>query len=735
MANPYPFTLRLEKGSALTHQELDDNFRYLDYGIENVTGGTSSGTTLTGLPYSVVYIDSGGTPSTSNLFKYVGETLKIYGGDSMDAATITGLTADHNRHIFEVGYAENDRVFINTIGNNNVPFLDNQFSGITLAHINASDSAAVFFHVGDYLTRDAKQLLSAYTSGDTNEHISSQVIRHDEIAILLRNTIANNERRILLDGTDAIQIRARQISTGNGSQILVANGGVSISETNSPVQYLLTVNGTSRLVGDIFAGNKIYLGSTSTGNTMTISWDGLGHNTLMAYNSFENVSSALNTVVIGGDSLQSNVGIQNSVSLGHNIAQSATTVDFSVMIGNGIAISGTNVTRSVLIGESVAQNHGGYDDVIIGYHTGIGVNGNTHENVIIGSSAVTADNAELIENVIIGVSAAIHLSSATSNVIIGPDALYNSTTGGDNVIIGDDACLLTTAVGYGNFVAGEQSAQYLASNYNVLLGYRVATINDLNAVTATEGLTSGSYNTFVGANSGRGVVSGQENIAIGASTQFASGNISNSIAFGNGARVTSGNQFVLGSSGFTFIDSMYLGGGIEQTTPESDLVIYTTKATAGGGGSGTNLVFSPGVGNGIGTDGFVSFEAGGWLGSHTPVEVHRIDGIGDSFYGGITINRDTVSDANYTIAADSRTYYIAYTALTSGRTVTLPLAASVSEGRTFVVKDAVGLSGTYNITIIPSGGDTVDLVSNYVMSVNKQAITVVSDGVSNWEII
>lgn len=100
MANPYNFILRTTKGSALTHQELDDTFRYLNYAIQNVSGGTGSTTTIisggtdtyvTGGTYSngsLTFINNtGGTFTVTGLF--TGNTEVYVTGGTYSSGTLT----------------------------------------------------------------------------------------------------------------------------------------------------------------------------------------------------------------------------------------------------------------------------------------------------------------------------------------------------------------------------------------------------------------------------------------------------------------------------------------------------------------------------------------------------------------------------------------------------------------------------------------------------------------------
>lgn len=62
--------------------------------------------------------------------------------------------------------------------------------------------------------------------------------------------------------------------------------------------------------------------------------------------------------------------------------------------------------------------------------------------------------------------------------------------------------------------------------------------------------------------------------------------------------------------------------------------------------------------------------------------------------------------------------------------IQLPLASMVA-GRILVVQDGYGNAGTYNTTITPEGGPTINGMSSYVLNENYQSVQITSDGY-NW---
>lgn len=76
--------------------------------------------------------------------------------------------------------------------------------------------------------------------------------------------------------------------------------------------------------------------------------------------------------------------------------------------------------------------------------------------------------------------------------------------------------------------------------------------------------------------------------------------------------------------------------------------------------------------------------------------------------------RRTVADAAHAMTRYDA--YIAYTSLTAGRQVTLPVT-NIQAGHEVIIKDEAGAAGTYNITMVPTSG-TIDGAASVVISTN-----------------
>jgi hypothetical protein len=89
--------------------------------------------------------------------------------------------------------------------------------------------------------------------------------------------------------------------------------------------------------------------------------------------------------------------------------------------------------------------------------------------------------------------------------------------------------------------------------------------------------------------------------------------------------------------------------------------------------------------------------------------------------------------ANLTIGP-SDTFVFLIVDTTSARAIDLPLASGVSNGRTYIIKDASSLSETNNITVNIQGSDTIDGETSQVLTSNNGSWTITGDGTSAWYI-
>lgn len=95
-------------------------------------------------------------------------------------------------------------------------------------------------------------------------------------------------------------------------------------------------------------------------------------------------------------------------------------------------------------------------------------------------------------------------------------------------------------------------------------------------------------------------------------------------------------------------------------------------------------------------------------------------------FDGLSTNLTIVPADNFVVLAVDTT---------AARSITLPLAANVSAGRIYIIKDASGQSETNAISLIASGSDTIDGAASIDIESNFSSTLVVCNGADEYYII
>lgn len=116
------------------------------------------------------------------------------------------------------------------------------------------------------------------------------------------------------------------------------------------------------------------------------------------------------------------------------------------------------------------------------------------------------------------------------------------------------------------------------------------------------------------------------------------------------------------------------------------------------------------------------------IGTTGPTVLLEADNYGFKTNTGLKVKRTTVADANKTALYSE--YIIAYTSITTTRTVTLP--ATSEAGRLYIIKDESGsVTDLINIIVDGDSSDTIDGQASISINVPYGVVKIYSDG-TNW---
>lgn len=98
--------------------------------------------------------------------------------------------------------------------------------------------------------------------------------------------------------------------------------------------------------------------------------------------------------------------------------------------------------------------------------------------------------------------------------------------------------------------------------------------------------------------------------------------------------------------------------------------------------------------------------------------------------GSLTFHHKLLNNAVVTETLDASHYFVEIISTTT-TTIQLP-AASVAAGRQYII---VNGKNTGALTIIPTGGDTIDGVTAHILKQNDWRVTLISNGGTKWLIV
>jgi hypothetical protein len=520
-------TYRLEKGSSLTHLEMDDNFRSVFY---------SSSLHDDGATLRLHYDTNAGDYYTIPLGGSSTGSVAVINNTNNNILTATGFSGSLQG---EPSFTFDGTTLILTgsfsIDDSSENILIGEQAGASIS--GANKNILIGYQAGENLTGVHNTVVGYQGLDNVTDASGSTAVGYGALGIV---SSGNNNIGIgkeagvrLSSGTDNIYIGYQagpETNTAQSNKLYIHNTG-----SNTPLVYgdfatgQITFN--SQVSASIFSGSFYGDGSNLTGLTVTTEWDGSRDGDSSITGSFvvsgsganvdftnaeAGVSGSFSGSFVGDGSGLTGVtstsewdGSRNgnaSITGSFVVSGSSPTIDLKgdTTIDTNIKICNPSTT-GMAIGACVYANTTATDSnglgVGIGYQAGQLSKGGYH--VVIGAQAGQCVNTF---STFIGYQAG-RCNTGTQNVLIGP---YTATsgTGASNVAIG--LCAISNAtIAAGNVAVG------LSSMRNLTNGCRNTAIGN----SALGNLTSNSYNnTAIGCGAGLRNTGGCDNIYIGYAT-------------------------------------------------------------------------------------------------------------------------------------------------------------------------------------------------------------------------
>ena len=392
-----------------------------------------------------------------------------------------------------------------------------------LEDLNAGTNAlniGIGYNAGANLTTGIRNTLIGGNAGDDltdaddnvaigRQALSSDTLGSKSVAIGNDTLFAQNFTTATNAYNTAVGYQAGvQLTTGVQNTLIGGDAGDALTDAD----FNLAV-GISALTSDTLGSKSTAIGYSALSlQNFTTATDSF--NTAVGHNAGLNVTTGLRNTLIGGLAGDALTDADSNVAVGANALGADTLGSKSIAIGQG-ALFNQNFTtatdsNNVAIGHEAGLNvTTGTDNVLIGALAGDAItDGNT--NVAVGSNSLST-NQRGDRNTAVGYKALEDMNPSgdvdTYNTAFGFFAGTNVTTGAQNTFVGalagdgtDDGAN-NTAVGYGSLTSN-------CGDSNTAVGY--ASLEDVTGSNCTavgqsagRDVSSGSNNSFLGADSGR----------------------------------------------------------------------------------------------------------------------------------------------------------------------------------------------------------------------------------------
>jgi hypothetical protein len=523
--------LRSEKGSPLTHGEVDANFIDASERVRvNVRNDSSATLTVgtvvkaTGYHLGQDRINVAPVTSLSDVaFGVIDEEIIHH-----DNGTIinTGVVEGVDTSSFAVG----DKLYSNGLGSftstiQPAPF---QTCGFVLRsnanngrlYVEFSNQEGLSYDdLGNVTITGSCSATSFLGDGSTLSGINTDLV--NDTTPQLGGNLNLNSNDIV--GTGDINITGFAAFNGNCTALTYYGDGSNL--TNLPAGGISNVveDTTPQLGGDLSLNSSDITGTGNINITGSIT---------------SSANASINGVEVGG----SRTGTMN-------LGDSSTVFGYNALLPT----SGMQVGQTA-IGANTLKYATGFNNTAVG-NAALESNSTGGSNVAVGAIALN-DNTSGSGNVAIGAFSGTSNTTASLNTFIGSDAGRYGTTGDSNTAIGNEALRSATtpswntgvgfkalrgvSTGHSNTALGSGAAIQLTTGIqNTVIGKdagRLSTTGDGNVMTgyySGYANTTGANNTFLGTWAGYTTVTGDENTSIGYAAASSSSSVSNEFTLGS----------------------------------------------------------------------------------------------------------------------------------------------------------------------------------------------------------
>jgi hypothetical protein len=370
-------------------------------------------------------------------------------------------------------------------------------------------------------------------------------------------------------------------------------------------------------------------------------------------------------LAIGNYALENNTTGTNNISIGHLSMQENTIGDSNTAIGVQALQDNTTGTQNTAVGtqsQSTATTAGsntslGYNTLNVNtgsFNTAVGAGAMEFNTTGTGNSAfgivALRNNTTGSGNMAFGNNTLETIVTGSNNIAIGADAMKNATGGNNQIGIGANSLKANTS-GSGNLALGANALEFNTTGLNNqaqgegALRYQTTAIANTAIGNISGNITTGGFNTFVGAATMINNVTGNTNTIIG---QQAGVNTSDNVA-------TLGT--IVPGSGYT--DATYTNVNLisDGTTPVGPTPLPATIVVSGGAVTSVTLTgFKGGVTTStvliiLASSAPVGLDTGS--GFSVPVATINTTGVGNVMIGRRAGQNAFTSDRNVYIGLES----------------------------------------------------------------------------------